>query len=296
MRSKIIGLALLAMLANTGCQSYSPYGYGYGGSYSTPPAGAYVPAGPPGTVMTPRGQPYPPPGNYPPAGNFPPPNGYPPTTNWQQPRNLTMPPGKITEVPLQQQPPPSGPPNQRLVPGYRDPNGGPNSLGSPLTDPDDEDFKPGKKPVGMRTPSGVHLDSITDDSEENLSAFGDEKFADPVPFRPASSTTTIDEATRQTAHSIPNPYSHDTKGYTWLRGKVDYDERDKAWHITYSQQPLGQDTYGGSLTLMDDEKLDALLANDVVLVEGGIDTARRDRFGKPMYRVQRVLRLVPKNG
>ncbi len=294
MPSRIIALAVLAMLANTGCQSYSPYGYGYGGSYSMPPAGTYAPAGPPGTVVLPPGRSYPPGGAYPPGA-------YPPNTTWQQPRQLNMPPGKMTEVPIQNQPPAGGSANQRLVPRYQDPNNGPATLGSPssnLTDPEADEIPRGglKKPLGMNSPSGVHLDNITDDSEENLAAFGDEKFADPVPFRPASSTTTIDEPTRQIARSAPNPYSHDDKGYTWLRGKVDYDERDKAWHITYSPQPLGQDTYGGTLTLMDDEKLDALLANDVVLIEGAVDTSKRDRFGKPMYRVQRVLRLVPKNG
>ena len=50
-----------------------------------------------------------------------------------------------------------------------------------------------------------------------------------------------------------------------------------------------------SLTLIDDEKLGSLLPNDVVLVEGRIDTDRRDRFAKPMYHVERAMRLVPKN-
>jgi len=92
----------------------------------------------------------------------------------------------------------------------------------------------------------------------------------------------------------PNPYAYDRQNYTWLRGKVDYDEKTQSWQIIYSLDP--QDKYGGSFTLVDDPKLKVLQNDDVFLVEGKIDHDDEDARGKPRYEIDHLFGpLVPKS-
>ncbi len=93
----------------------------------------------------------------------------------------------------------------------------------------------------------------------------------------------------------PNPYEYDHKNYRWLRGKVDYDERDKTWNIIYSLTPDQHEKFGGSMTLVDHPDLQKLRTDDVVLLEGKIDPDALDRTGKAKYRIEKVFGpLVPK--
>lgn len=269
-------LLCLSVFVAVGCQSYSPYGYGYGygGAYPIPPGQTYMPQG---TVIAPGAQPTLAPG----ATLQPPPRAYAPT-----------PGGTLSDAPAYQppttQPPAAGAqqPNRYLP--QETPSSAPKRVPDPL---DDEDEMP-KKPVGAKDSSGAHLGSITDDAEDNVTAFGEEAFTKPVPVRSASSTTTHGAGTHQAAR--PNPYGFDSKKYSWLRGIVEQDDSDGTWRIRYNADPQRGDMYGGTLTLVNDQKLDTLIANDVVLLEGSVDTMHRDRFAKPMYRVQKALRLVPK--
>ncbi len=87
----------------------------------------------------------------------------------------------------------------------------------------------------------------------------------------------------------PNPYGHDAIGYRWLRGLVDFDERQKAWVLIYNPSPGPQDAYRGQITLIDNGQLQTLQNNDVVLVEGQVDPAFRDPgTGKPQFRIQKL--------
>lgn len=91
-----------------------------------------------------------------------------------------------------------------------------------------------------------------------------------------------------------SPYDYDQKLYTWLRGRLDYDETTKTWQLMYSLN--AGDKYGGVLTLNDDPRLKKLRSGDVVLVEGKIDETKKDSLNKPRYLVQDLFGpLVPKS-
>ena len=55
------------------------------------------------------------------------------------------------------------------------------------------------------------------------------------------------------------------------------------------------DRVGGSIVIEGAGQLETLQNNDVVLVEGEVDARRLDAFGKPMFRVDRLVRLEPVN-
>jgi hypothetical protein len=83
-----------------------------------------------------------------------------------------------------------------------------------------------------------------------------------------------------------DPCAYDRTSYSWLRGFVDYDTRDKSWHIIYSQHPDRHDRYGGAIRLVDHPKLATLRSGDVVYVEGRIDEDHLDARRKPQYRIK----------
>jgi hypothetical protein len=45
---------------------------------------------------------------------------------------------------------------------------------------------------------------------------------------------------------------------------------------------------------VDDEVLDTLMDDDVIYVEGTIDRSAPDRYGKPSYRVAKMIPLQPR--
>ena len=90
-----------------------------------------------------------------------------------------------------------------------------------------------------------------------------------------------------------SPYDRDPNGYRWLRGIVDYDPQDKVWILFYSQVPQPNDPFNGQITLADHPKLTGLRDEQVVLVEGGIDTENLDpRTGFPKYRIAKLTPLT----
>jgi len=95
------------------------------------------------------------------------------------------------------------------------------------------------------------------------------------------------------ATGTPSPYDFDRARYTWLRGKVDFEEGTKSWQIIYNLN--GNDKFGGSLTLADDPKLKKLQNDDVVLVEGKVDESKKSDRGKPVYKIDNLFGpLIPK--
>lgn len=113
----------------------------------------------------------------------------------------------------------------------------------------------------------------------------------PIPVQ----TATSGAAQTVSAARQPNPYDHDREGFAWLRGVVDFDEEEGTWNIIYDLRPAEDDELGGSVTLIADDRFQALRNQDVVLVEGHLDASVRDRLGKPSYRVERLARLVAKS-
>ena len=267
------------MLLAAGCHSYSPYGYGYQGGYPMNADPAY-------SQMQPYSQPAGTMGGQPtlaPGATFP-----------SQPRAVAPSPGgRYADAPPYQ-PSTAQPPGNLQQPNQYLPQGTPAAQPKIVPDPlgDDDDLP--QKPVGANQSGGVHLGTITDDSEDNLAQFGEEAFAKPIQVRSASASITHGGPAMRNASARPNPYKHDTGKYTWLRGVVGYDDQEGVWHVQYSDSPQQGDIYGGSLTMVPDGSLDKLIPDDVVYVEGRIDGNQRDRYGKPMYHVTKIERLIPK--
>jgi hypothetical protein len=258
------------LLVGVGCQSYFPNSaYGPYGPYNMPPAGAFAP---PATYQGAAV-----PGTYaPPATAMPP--------------RQAIPQGRIgsaAPVGLPNATPPKG---SATVPKYPDAGAPGATLGKPADDGLD-DFK---NTTGSLGPSGARIDTITDDSEENLARLGDEAFASPMPLRSVAADELADGPLRQTVQSVPSPYLYDHDRHSWLRGVAHYDEFSESWRIVYSRDTADEDDYGGSLTMTGHPDLDKLRDNETILVEGIVDPNRPDRFGKPTYRVRKIRPITPK--
>jgi hypothetical protein len=76
--------------------------------------------------------------------------------------------------------------------------------------------------------------------------------------------------------------------YTWLTGTLDYLHTKKSWTVRYAR--LDEvDRYGGSVTLIEDERtnLESYKPGQRVLVEGQF-ADREPRGGSPRYRVSAI--------
>jgi hypothetical protein len=256
----------LALIASAGCQSYFPYGYGNTNPYP-PMSGSYPSSG--GTV----------PSQAPSSGNSPSgPGQFPTPSNGQM--NLKS--GQNRAQPAKGNVP---------DPRYSSPGTPPTTLGAPASD--DEEIDSIRRGTGSNDSPRKQIDAGDDD--ESLSSLDEEKFASPTPYRPASATSDDLGARRSAAKPRPSPYLKDPKGYAWLRGVVARDPKTRTWRITYSRDPLDDDPYGGTLTLVESNLLDTLMDDDVILVKGEVDPSARDRYGKPSYRATTVLPLQPKD-
>lgn len=270
MDTRPLVLTGLALVGLAGCQSYFPNGYGAGG-YG---AGAYPN--------------YPPPGSYaPPTGAVPQTHGVPPSTTYQQGRSMPPNGGVTTQAPPlnndNKYVPNAG---QKPVPNYKDPGNAPATLGAPL---DDEESI--RRPTSQRSSAPAGLGSLTDESEEHLAAFGDDEFAAPQRIDPASATAAaIDDGDDMPPRQVRKPprdlFRHDAQGYTWLRGVVVRDPQGNGWRLQYGDESITNDRFDGMLTLVGNDKIDNLREDDTIKVQGRVDLNTKDRYGKPVYRVE----------
>jgi hypothetical protein len=244
----------LALVSLSGCQSYFPNGYGSAGPYSAFPPGTYPPATGTAPTYTPSR----------PAA----PTGASGTTPAQ--------PGRANIAPTN---------NQKSVPVYKDPNGI-QGLGTP----DDQDNPSIRRPTSNRVTPSVGLG--IDDEPENANDPFEQEFVTPERIQPASATLDADDLP-PTGRRGPNPYKHDTEGYTWLMGTLVAEPQGKGWRLRYSADPL-EDDYGGSFWLIGNDQIELLKPTDVVYVSGRIDPGTRDRLGKPAYRVRELKWMTPK--
>jgi hypothetical protein len=83
----------------------------------------------------------------------------------------------------------------------------------------------------------------------------------------------------------PNRYDYDRTSYSYLRGVVDFNPRDKSWSIIYSPKPDRSDKYGGAFQLVDNPRLNKLHDGDVVFVQGRVNLQQVDTRGKPKYEI-----------
>ncbi len=91
-----------------------------------------------------------------------------------------------------------------------------------------------------------------------------------------------------------NPFGRDTKhaNPTWLRGVIDYDQKQRTWSILYSSNPDPRDPNGGMLTLASHPNLAKCRNGEVVLAEGAIDARQTDARGKSIYVLDNVTPLA----
>jgi hypothetical protein len=118
---------------------------------------------------------------------------------------------------------------------------------------------------------------------------------EPEPFEPpvdregkvdtgvvAVAARTVDAKTRV---EPPNRFDYDKSSYSYVRGVVDFNPRDKTWHIIYSPNPDRKDKFGGAFELIDSPKLRGLKDGDVVFIQGRVHPKIVDTHGKPKYEV-----------
>lgn len=250
------------LICVSGCYynyGYSPYGsypYGPGNSY---PAGTYPSTLPPST------SPY-----VPYNGSSPTPLGSPsPTPTW-----TTPPPGGSPGGPARPYEPGGAPSGNGLVP-------------NPTGDGEEEGFGP--RPTSGPT-SGINLQPIEAGAVPPSVAGG-------ISLDPAMrSVSNGNSVTARTARLSDDggqrkPFGYDLRNYTWLRGYVDFDPQDQRWIMIYSDAPDSSDRFGGSLTLSDHKLLSKIKPQDHVLIEGSVDAASFDQHGKPLYRIDKMVRL-----
>lgn len=156
------------------------------------------------------------------------------------------------------------------------------------------DFNQPKKSPDDSTPfepSGAlprETDSFSNAGESDL------QFQEPIEVTPASSKGQVSASLADVQEAGPSPFKYDAKEYKYLMGVVEYVEEEKAWHIMYSATPEAADKFGGDITLKDHPGLKGLRKDDVVYVEGHVDSKSRDTTGKPLYHVDHLQKFIPK--
>jgi len=276
----LIGLTLL--ISGGCCAPYQSYPYG-GGGYVVPP-GMTVPP----TIVTPPSGTLGP-GSTAPPGNLGP--GTPSSGNRGQIRNGHPAPKTADGASSSDAGRGDG---AKPVPIYRDPN--------QPTAPDPRRTSPGAESSPFEDSSGTGTESTrhqgvaarSESRTATLIGSTEQGFQPPIRQLAGEQAEPSTSAASGAASSQPNPYDHDRKGFRWLRGVVDFDAKDKSWFIIYDTAPDRTDKYGGGFTLTGKDRFTRLRDRDVVLVEGSIDFDRRDRSGKPVYRVDRLRRLAPR--
>ena len=271
--ARILPVAMIGFVIGlSGCyynHGYAPYGASpYGpGTYPMGPSGSgynnmspsYVPYGSPGVSPTPLT-----------------PNSTPTTPNWNPAPGTTNPARPY------------------------EPNGG----GGPVPNPTDDErpFGGGAPPAASNTPasptgfgassSGVQLQPIEAGAASGPVIAGNDPFESPV--RSVSNGATVaarPSRLQDDADGKRKPFGYDLRNYTWLRGYIDYDPQDQHWIMIYSATPDPGDRFGGSLTLADHQLLTRVKPQDHVLIEGHVESASFDQHGKPLYHIDKMVRL-----
>ncbi len=108
----------------------------------------------------------------------------------------------------------------------------------------------------------------------------------------AEFTTQVQSKVVKPASTQQDKFGYDAEGYTWLKGILEYDPREKVWHLTYSQTPDATDQLGGEVTIKNTAHFKYARNHEAVQVQGQLDLDSRDRLGKPLYEVTRLIRPV----
>ena len=322
-RRTLRALGGAASLILVGCWTPAPYGYTtYPGYYAPPPNQGFV--GPPGgTIVTP-GPAYPAPqlgapSTLPPAGG----NWTPaPAPTGPTPAPLvTPPPSSGSLAPMPGAPPQTFDDSSRFsapqvgstrrpeVPVPDPVDAAPRSLPAPRTPPGPS----AGPPPGDSSPFGAEGKEQPFDNKgtqievpqrvggpQSIASRESEPFEAPLDRGGKIDTGVVAVAAKtvdaKTRVQSPNRYDYDRTSYTYLRGVVDYNPRDKTWHIIYSPNPERTDKYGGAFELIESPKLRLLHDGDVVFIQGRVHPKIVDYRGKPKYEVgDEVARITNRN-
>jgi hypothetical protein len=107
--------------------------------------------------------------------------------------------------------------------------------------------------------------------------------------RSAQFSTEVKATAVTPASAQRETFGYDTENYAWLNGIAEFSPSDQSWHLTYSQAPHDADVYGGEVTLKRNPVLSVLRQRGAIQVEGRFDPNQRDRLGKPVYEVVRLI-------
>lgn len=268
-RVSVATIACALLLALSGCYSYPPYGQGGGGGYYSQP---------PGRMMAPSNPSLGPSG---PTPVFPDGGTAPSGQGWQNPST----PGDGT---FKNEAPSIGPGSgakdfdaNKTVPDA-----------SNLDTPIGPEINQQKSPSDT-TPFGPE-GALQRESGESFSNDSDLQFKDPINATPTSSRGQVSATLADAQSPGPSPYKYDAKEYKFLMGVVEYVEEEKTWHLMYSATPDAGDKFGGDIALKDHPSLKGLRKDDVVYVEGHVDSQSHDATGKPTYHVDHLQKFVPK--
>jgi hypothetical protein len=275
---------VLAILAFSGCMAYQPYGYG--GAY-TVPGGTYVPQQGPMMAPTPAATLQPAPQAYSESPTLQP-------TGQTFPSGQAFPPSEQSTVSA-----PSRPlPDSLGDTGVPEPRPRPSPPTNSLTeDGADDIMQPTIDPTGAQLlPPGVE-NLVAEETVATPSLIDDGSIAEPGRLDRRIGTSSL------LTQDDPSPYAFDEEKFTWLRGLVDFNDREGVYRVQYGTDPTG-DQYSGVLTLAPDPRLENLLIGDIVLVRGRVDVGRRDFNGKPVFvilsedeetdKLRGVMKLQPK--
>lgn len=147
-----------------------------------------------------------------------------------------------------------------------------------------------KKPIGMDeavdTKKISNIENPFPPKNPIKTAGADEWTAEAIVDKSQDETkTNPDKST-----SSVSPYGYEKENYAWLCGKVDYNEGKKTWQIIYNI--TDHDLYGGSFELVDHPSLKNLSTDDIVEIEGQVDSS--DTSQKPRYKIQKLSKMTLK--
>lgn len=137
--------------------------------------------------------------------------------------------------------------------------------------------------------------NVPNSSELELAERDVPVIADDEPRLPRSSVNSAEFRTRVRANAVTpvsatsDRFGYDSEGYSWLKGIIEFDSKNKVWHLTYSQAPNDNDQFGGEVTLKNPQHFKTLRSGQAVSVAGQFDPNQRDRLGKPVYEVSEIV-------
>lgn len=144
--------------------------------------------------------------------------------------------------------------------------------------PPDGDLEASGRPGPVSQPH-----SAAPQQNERMPYASPQRVSRPAPSVAADART----ETRTAAANSSAPYAYDPS-YAWLRGKLEYSQRDRRWKLRYIPIDGNTDQYGGSVVLTNPQKLEGFEPGEFVEVRGVLaGSVGREPFA-PAYRIEQI--------